>query len=81
MEKPFIVFCGFTYYPPPGWYGYCGDAETLDNAKKIAIDTIKDCDFDWWQIVDLGKKEVVAGNGSGHTGLFGKVDAFVKTEA
>ncbi len=70
MKKPFILFCGFTYYPAPGWQGYIGDFETLETACEAGRQEILDM-HDWWQVVDLNKKAIVAGEGEGHTGLFG----------
>lgn len=74
MDKPFILFCGFTYYPAPGWQGYIGDFETLEQACESGIENSQN-EYDWWQVVDLDQKKIVAGEGEGHTGLFGKFPA------
>lgn len=73
-EKNFIVFCGFTYYASPGWQGFHGRFETLAEAvsvgEAIEADVYSSCG--WWQVVDLSKDEIVAGEGTCHTGLFGR---------
>ena len=77
-EQPFALFSGATYYPAPGWQGHCGQFATIEDAavlgKKMADEM-----FGWWQVVDLRELKIVAGEGSGHTGLFGACPAFVPT--
>lgn len=75
LVSKFALFSGATYYPAPGWKGLTGFYETLeaavDQGKKEAEEA-----YGWWQVVDLEKREIVAGEGSGHSGLFGKVSAY-----
>ena len=70
ITAPFALFAGATYYPPPGWMGHRGQFSSLDEAaekgKKLAEEL-----YGWWQVVDLRSLKIVAGQGSGHTGLLG----------
>ena len=76
LANPFALFAGRKYYPHPGWQGHCGQFSSIEDAatkgKKLAED-----EYGWWQVVDLRLLEIVAGEGSGHTGLFGECPAFV----
>ena len=74
LVSPFALFAGATYYPAPGWRGHCGQFDTIEAAQKEG-ERIAEESYGWWQVVDLRKLEIVAGEGSGHTGLFGKVSA------
>lgn len=74
LDKPFALFAGATYYPSPGWQGHMGqygDVEAAAERGKRAADEM----YGWWQIVDLRTLEIVAGEGSGHTGLWGPCEA------
>jgi hypothetical protein len=71
-EKPFALFDGATYYPSPGWMGHRGQYATLEAAVADGQKHAEE-QYGWWQVVDLRTLEIVAGEGSGHTGLFGKV--------
>lgn len=73
MKKPFILFCGFAYYPAPGWQEYIGDFETLDAACEAGKKEIIIAMYDWWQVVDLNEKVIVAGEGEWYTGLEGPI--------
>jgi hypothetical protein len=73
-NRPFLLFCGQTYYPDPGWQGYFNSYATLDEAETVAKQRIADS-ADWWQVVDVRTRLIVAGEGAGHTGLFGLVSA------
>jgi len=75
MKKPFALFSGQAYYPAPGWTDYDGDYETLAEAIKVGK---RKCEssYEWWQVVDLNRKIIVAGEGEGYTGLFSKFPAF-----
>jgi hypothetical protein len=68
--NPFALFDGATYYPAPGWMGRRGQYATIEAA---AADGQKHAEeqYGWWQVVDLRTLKIVAGEGSGHTGLFG----------
>ena len=71
MEKPVILFCGFTYYPAPGWQGFFGRFYSLEEAS-LKGKGFKETDaYDWWQVVDLRDDKIVGGEGCGHTGLYG----------
>ena len=71
---PLALFAGPTYYPSPGFRDLRGLFASLEDAelegKKIAAE-----EYGWWQVVDLFTLNIVAGNGKGHSGLFGPVDA------
>ena len=73
-HKPFALFTGQTYYPSPGWMGYDNAYETLEDAANRGKEISGDC-CEWWQVVDLRILKIVAGEGSGHTGLFGHYPA------
>ena len=72
--KPFALFAGPTYYPAPGWRGHLGQFQSVAEAEKEGR-LVADEWYGWWQVVDLRNLEIVAGEGSGHTGLFGKMSA------
>lgn len=74
VRRPFVVFWGYKYYAAPGWQNYIGDAETLEEAINIGKEKCSN-EYEWWQVVDLMKKEIVAGEGSSHTGLYGEFAA------
>lgn len=71
MNRDYAVFCGCTFYPPPGWQGYMGDASTLEEAREIAKEKAGKSSYNWWQVVHLPSREIVDGEGQGHTGLDG----------
>lgn len=73
-EKPFALFSGSTYYPAPGWMGHRGQYANLEEAEKEGNKQAKEA-YGWYQVVDLRILEIVAGEGSGHTGLFGQCPA------
>lgn len=73
-KQPFALFTGATYYPAPGWQGHRGQFESLEEASKLGEKYAKD-DYGWWQVVDLRELKIVAGEGAGHTGLFGMCPA------
>jgi len=77
MTNQFAAFAGFEYYPSPGWTAFLGAFTTLDEAISTAKEAEKEVydNVGWWQVVDLLKLEVVAGEGSGHTGLYGSFPA------
>jgi hypothetical protein len=74
--KRYVLFAGPTYYPAPGW---CGMVETSDDLESLTETGKKKADdyYGWWQIVDVTTDEgtVVAGEGEGHTGLYGLFSA------
>lgn len=71
---PLALFAGPTYYPSPGIRSAQGLFATPEEAeqrgKQIAAK-----EYGWWQVVDLRTLTIVAGNGFGYSGLFGKVSA------
>lgn len=73
-EKPYLLFAGSTYYPAPGWQGLIGEFEDLEDAVKIGKQKAEYY-FGWYQVVDIRTRKIVAGEGSGHTGLFGECSA------
>jgi len=78
MDNPFLIFCGYSYYASPGWEGFIGRSDSLENAiakgKAYEIDILDGCG--WWQVVDIRTDEIVAGEGRSHTGLCGESQAF-----
>lgn len=73
-DAPLALFYGPTYYPSPGFRNHQGQFSSLEEAcaagKKGADD-----EYGWWQVVDLMTLQIVAGEGAGHSGLWGKVPA------
>lgn len=59
----FIVLVGAKYYPS-GWDDYAGDAQTLEDAKALALKKVGERSsspqYCWWQVINLEIKEVVA---------------------
>ena len=74
VRRPFALFAGETYYPAPGWQGHRGQYATLKEATAIGKELAKE-KYTWWQVVDLRKLKIVAGEGAGHTGLLGMCPA------
>lgn len=70
IDKPFILFAGPTFYAYPGWMGYDGEFASLE-AACLAGELAISNGWDWWQVVDLRSKHIVAGKGKSHTGLRG----------
>ena len=75
LDKPFALFAGAKFYSSPGWHDYCGQHATLSDASTVGKAKLTSSSDDWWQVVDLRTLEIVAGEGSGHTGLFGEIPA------
>ena len=69
-DEPFALFAGSTYYPAPGMRDIVGLHSALDEAIKQGKVKAKEY-YGWFQVVDLRTLTIVAGEGSGHTGLFG----------
>lgn len=61
--NPFIVLVGAVYYPG-GWSDYAGDAETVEEAKALALKKVQEHSsspqYCWWEVVYLETKEIVA---------------------
>lgn len=74
LDAPFALFAGATYYPSPGWRGHMGQYGRMDAAVERGKHAAEEM-YGWWQIVDLRTLTIVAGEGSGHTGLWGQCDA------
>lgn len=53
----FLVFMGWDYYPEGGWKDYAGTFPTLLEANVYVA--LHSADWDWYQIVDLEKGEIV----------------------
>ena len=73
-DSPLALFAGPKYYPSPGFRNHIGQFDDLTLAaaagRKIAEE-----EFGWWQVVDLMTLQIVAGDGQGHSGLWGLVGA------
>ncbi len=66
MKKPFLLIAGHNYYPGAGtedWIGCFSTEESImaiikENHKityKLYRYTINECEYDWYEIVDLNK--------------------------
>lgn len=73
-EKPYLLFAGATYYPAPGWQDLEGEFEDFEEAVKFGKEKANSY-YGWWQIVDIRTRKIIAGEGSGHTGLWGQCSA------
>lgn len=59
--KKFLVFAGYAYYPAGGWDDFVGDADSLEEAKTLARDTVSKYETSkpWWHVADTEAKQVV----------------------
>ena len=73
-DAPLALFFGPTYYPSPGFRNHRGQFASLEDACAAGKNGAED-EYGWWQVVDLMTLQIVAGEGAGHSGLFGKVPA------
>ena len=71
---PLALFAGPTYYPSPGFKSFVGLFSSLEDAEREGKKHAEDA-YGWWQVVDLFTLNIVAGEGKGHSGLFGPVSA------
>ena len=53
----FALFAGHNYYPSGGWDDHIATFPTLLEARRAA--EIRSSEYDWIQIVDLAKGEIV----------------------
>jgi len=53
----FALFAGHNYYPSGGWDDLIGTYPTLPEARAVSI--ARSHEYDWFQIVDLVKGEMV----------------------
>ena len=74
-DTPLALFVGPKYYPSPGFRNHIGQFDDLEQASAVGRKLAEDEGLGWWQIVDLMTLQVVAGDGAGHSGLFGLVSA------
>jgi hypothetical protein len=72
--KRYALLTGAKYYPSPGWCGFHSWHDSIDAATPIGKEKAED-EFGWWQVVDMQTGTIVAGEGSGHSGLWGEVKA------
>lgn len=56
--KRFLLFKGEEYYPRCGWDDFRSDFDTLEQAAEAAIAN-PDEQWEWAQIVDSAKREIV----------------------
>ena len=56
--KQYLVFAGSDYYPSGGWKDFKGSFDSIDEAKKF-LNTKELRSYDWFEIVDTIKMEVV----------------------
>lgn len=59
--KRFLTFRGQNYYPGGGWSDFAGDADSLEEAIKIAKRPhAQNWAIDWWHVIDSETGEEVA---------------------
>ena len=73
-DAPLALFAGPTYYPSPGFRNHVAQFASLEEACAKGRQLAEE-EYGWWQVVDLITLKIVAGEGAGHSGLFGKVAA------
>lgn len=56
---PFLVFLGDDLVSAPGWQAYAGAFDTLEAARKFALDWVDGGVGRWCQIVDYAAKKIV----------------------
>lgn len=62
MDKPFLLFCGSTFYPGGGWNDFVGAFASTEAAKTHLINHPDDYTHDWWHIVDASTREIIEKN-------------------
>lgn len=78
-KQRYALLAGPTYYPPPGWTAFIETGDDLPTLTETGKEKAEEY-YGWWQIVDLETLQIVAGEGQGHTGLFGMFKANPNTE-
>lgn len=72
--KRYALLSGPTYYPSPGWHSFRSWHDSIVDAVFLGKQHAKE-DFGWYQVLDTTTFEIVAGEGAGHSGLFGLISA------
>lgn len=72
--KRYALLAGATYYPSPGWKGFNSWHDSVESAKEVGVKLAAEY-YGWYQVLDTQDFTIVAGEGSGHSGLLGKVGA------
>lgn len=72
--KRYALLSGATYYPSPGFMGLDGFYDSVEEAEPVGKKLAEEA-YGWWQVVDMQEGKIVAGEGTGHAGLFGQVSA------
>jgi len=60
--KRFLLFLGDAYYPTGGMKDFWGDFDTFEDAMKHSTSPVVPA-WDWVQIYDTEKREIVYENG------------------
>ncbi len=55
--KRYLLFCMESYYPSGGWDDFCGDFDSIEEAKERMR---AQQHTDYWHVVDCTTKEQVA---------------------
>jgi hypothetical protein len=74
VSKRYALLSGATYYPYPGWQGFSGWFDDIEAATAAGQKAAEEA-YGWFQVLDTTTFKIVAGEGTGHSGLFGMVDA------
>lgn len=56
----YFIFAEYCYYPEGGWNDYRGATATLAEAKKIGTSYITKRRAEWFHVVDITTRKVVA---------------------
>jgi hypothetical protein len=56
--QSYLVFFGDNYYPCGGWSDFKGSFDTIEEAREFLLTK----NFDWYQIVDSQRGEIVSSN-------------------
>lgn len=68
----YLLFGGLEIYPPAGWLGFIGAYETKEAAYKAGVERLRVDSaewVDWFQVIDLETKKMIAWEGSAHGGV------------
>ena len=58
MNKRYVIFAGYNYYPEGGSKDINCFCESLDESEKIAIGLIQKEEYEWVEVYDFIKQEI-----------------------
>ncbi len=61
--KRYAVFMYDNYYPSGGWHDFVEAFDSIEEAKKHAVNIVKDYDFVDFHIVDLNEMKIIKQDG------------------